>query len=795
MSPRARRPAAPPTKGRGSKKTKTASKAKAPMIAGAQRRSLVWRFRRFFFFSGVLVIATAIGGLWAASQVQIPTTNPVLDQTSFVCTADVKTDCNEKNAIASLHGNVNRVVVPLSDISPEMQNAILAAEDKDFFKHGGVDPVGIARAALIDIRGGGVTHGGSTLTQQYVKLTYLTSQRTLTRKLKEAALAIKLEQELSKTEIFERYLNLVYFGRGAYGVQAAAQSYFNTDAKSLTLPQAAFLAAIIRNPSWATDAKRTTSLRRIVLGNMADNGMIDEAQRAEADAAPLGVQDFMPSQGVNWLGGEKGSPGEDPDASRYFVQSVIEKLEDELGTETVFGGGLRIYTTLEPKLQHSAYEAVTSVLGFEGAPNGALVSIDNQGHIVAMVGGTDYASDKVNLATGRGGGGRPSGSTFKAYALAELVKQGYSIGSSVLAEYKTTFLKSDYPELNEDYDVRSDCCTGGAASVIDATAMSINSSFVQMMLELGPENVDRMAHELGVSSPFERREGDKVFHLASYVLGSQSVSVVDVADSYSTFARNGVQLDPILVTRVEDREGNVLASYHAQRKAVLSPAQNSKVVYALQQVMLRGTGTSANIDRPAAGKTGTVAVPDQDTGDESAAVENTDAWFTGFVPGFTSAVWMGNQDGKPMPASFAGASYPAEIWKRYMTAALADVKKTDFAEPGDRTAGKYLTSWGGVTYAQPAPTAKDYDDGQVSPQNPNASGGQGQGGQGQYQGQGQGGQTQQTTPESVPTDQQGPAATAPPATAPASTAEPPPPTDPPVTDPPPPDPPASESAP
>ena len=212
-------------------------RAPAPDTPGASRRSLFWRFRRFLFFVGVIVVASAIGGLWAASQVQVPTTNQVLDQTSFICTAEVTKNCNESNAIASLHGDVNRVVVPLSQVSPEMQNALLAAEDKDFFKHGGVDPLGIARAAWLDIRGGAGTHGGSTITQQYVKLTYLTSQRTVERKVKEAVLSVKLEQQLTKKQIFERYLNLVYFGRGAYGIQATAQSYFDINASELTLPR------------------------------------------------------------------------------------------------------------------------------------------------------------------------------------------------------------------------------------------------------------------------------------------------------------------------------------------------------------------------------------------------------------------------------------------------------------------------------------------------------------------------------------------------------------------------------
>ena len=757
---------------------------------GAQRHSLIWRFRRFFFYVGVLFLATGVGALWAASQVQVPTTNPIIDQTSFICTAEVTHDCNESNAIASLHGNVNRVVVPLSAISPEMQNAILAAEDKNFFSHGGVDPVGIARAAWIDIRGGGGTHGGSTLTQQYVKLTYLTSQRTFQRKLKEAALSVKLEQELSKKQIFERYLNLVYFGRGAYGVQAAAQVYFGTDAKSLTLPQAAFLAGIVRNPSWASDPSTSRALRKLVLTNMYDDNMINAAQRDAADAAPIDLPVYKPSPGVNWLGGSLGPHGEDPNGARYFVQSVINQLERKLGTNALFNGGLRIYTTLQPQRQRDAYSAVTSVLNFGGHPAGALVAMDNDGRVVAMMGGTDYTTDQVNLATGEGGGGgRQVGSTFKPFALAELVKQGYSIGSSVPAEYKMTFTKADYPSLGQDeYTVESDCCTGGAASMIDATAQSINSSYVRTMLALGPAKVDGMARSLGVTKSFPP-------HVAN-VLGSVSIPVIDVASAYSTFARDGVQLAPVMVDRVSDRNDNVLASYKSPRHEVLNPSENAKVVYALQQVIQRGTGTAANIGRPAAGKTGTVAADGQSGGaDDAAGTENSDAWFTGFVPGFTASVWMGYQSGnKPMPSSYQGATYPAEIWRTFMQAALGGVPKANFPTPVDLTGGKPLTSWGVSQYAEPAWTVKDYEHGATPSSGSSNRGGTSgdNGNQGNNGNSTSGSQGSSGTGGDTPTTTRsggggggggGPAPTAPPGTSPPVTAAPPPATAAPVTQP------------
>ncbi len=371
------------------RKQPPAHNLKTTRSGGVKRRSVFWRSRRVLYLGGLLAVAAVAGALWAASQVQLPSTDPTVAQTSFICTANITTDCNEKNAIESLHGNVNRVSVPLSQISPAMQAAVLAAEDKDFFKHGGVDPVGILRAAFIDLTGGNVTHGGSTLTQQYVKLTYLSQERTFKRKIKEAALSIKLEQKLSKKEIFQRYLNLVYFGRGAYGVQAAAQAYFNEDASHLDLAQSAMLAGIIRNPTWAASPSRSKNLRHLVLGNMLADHFINQQQHDLADGTPLGVQPFTPTNGATWLGGPFGRTG-DPAGAKYFMNYVERQLVTRyhLTNDQIFNGGLRIYTTLDPTMQQAAYNAVTSTLDWQGHPAGALVAIDKSGQVKAMMGGT-----------------------------------------------------------------------------------------------------------------------------------------------------------------------------------------------------------------------------------------------------------------------------------------------------------------------------------------------------------------------------------------------------------------------
>jgi penicillin-binding protein 1A len=673
------------------RKQPPAHNLKTTRSGAVKRRSVFWRSRRVLYLGGLLAVAAVAGALWAASQVQLPSTDPTVAQTSFICTANITTDCNEKNAIESLHGNVNRVSVPLSQISPAMQAAVLAAEDKDFFKHGGVDPVGILRAAFIDLTGGNVTHGGSTLTQQYVKLTYLSQERTFKRKIKEAALSIKLEQKLSKKEIFQRYLNLVYFGRGAYGVQAAAQAYFNEDASHLDLAQSAMLAGIIRNPTWAASPSRSKDLRHLVLGNMLADHFINRQQHDLADGTPLGVLPFTPTNGATWLGGPFGPTG-DPAGAKYFMNYVERQLVTRyhLTNDQIFNGGLRIYTTLDPTMQQAAYNAVTSTLDWQGHPLGALVAIDKSGQVKAMMGGTAFGSDNAlgqsqfNLATDAK---RSSGSTFKAFALAEAVHEGYSIGSIVPAPFKETFPPDKWHA--EPYPVAADCCASGSTTLADGLKFSVNTAYVNTSLDLGPDKVATMARRMGVSSPALQPPGGP---LLSNVLGTH-LSVLDLASAYSTFADNGIHTDPIVVTRVEDANGNVLLSNTPKRTVILTKDENAKVVYAMQQVIKGGTGTNADIGRPAAGKTGT------DGSGVDSDPNNKNAWFSGYVPGFTATVWMGNlHENDTMPASIQGATFPSEIWRKFMSAVLVNTPPADFPpEPADLWGGRYLTSWGGTS--------------------------------------------------------------------------------------------------
>ena len=640
-----------------------------------KRRGLLWRWRRLFYLVALVMITGVAGAGFVVSQIELPTAPPPEEQTTFICTAEVAAgQCDEDSSVASLHGEEDRVNVDLDEVPDVAVNAVIAAEDRDFFDHGGVDPVGIGRAALSDIRGSSASRqGGSTITQQYVKNVYLSSERTFTRKIREAAMAVKLEQEISKEQILENYLNTIYFGRGSYGIGAAARAYFGKDVGEISLPEAALLAGLIRSPQSAEpylhpeEARRR---RRTVLDAMLEEKMISPQERDISDEWPFdvyhGLALWAPSNGMDI------KPSASLYGSDYFIEYVRREVEKRYGADAVFGGGLRIYTTLDPKLQEDAYLAVQETLDQDGDPAGSLVAIDDRGEVKAMMGGSDYAADPLNLAVqGRGGDGRQPGSTFKAFALAEAVKEGYSVESLIPTPSSKTF---DAVNGGEDWKVSGGCC-GGMANLVEATARSANTGFAQLMIDLGPQKVADMANALGVRADL----GENVY--PSLVLGTANVSVMDMAAAYSTFANRGTQIEPRVVTRVERADGTLVEEFGVDRTAVLSPDEASRVTYSLEQVIDHGTGKAADIGRPAAGKTGTTQ-------------ENRDAWFVGFTPRLTAAAWMGFVDNHPMDdvrgGLVQGGTLPAEIWSRFMTAALEDTEPTEFVPPDDLSEGRPL---------------------------------------------------------------------------------------------------------
>lgn len=653
-----KRAAAAPARGKAATKPAKSAKPEPRGRRGRRakdpkRRSFLWRWRRGLFLVGLLVVASIAGTGFVLAQIDLPPAR-IQPLTTFVCTAEVAAGgCNAESATAELFGEENRVYVTLDEVPTALVDAVLSAEDRGFFEHAGVDPIGIARAAFQDFQGSGVQQGGSTITQQYVKLTYLSTERTIERKIKEAVLAIKLEQELSKEEILERYLNLVYFGRGAYGVGTAAEIYFGKPIEQLDLAESAYLAGLIRAPEAADavrDPEEATRRRLTVLTAMLEEGYIDQAAHDAANAEPWIEGDtILPRQERSGLGQVRGAEY----GTTYFIEYVRQQLLAYGFTDDqIYGGGLRVYTTLDHQAQQAAYDAVVQTLDREDDPNAALVAIDGGGYVRAMMAGRDFVTSEFNYATFSGGVGRQPGSSMKPFVLATALTNGISLQSRFNAPGSV-----DIPRANGGNTWHVSNYGGteqGVLDLIDATRVSSNTVYAQLMMEVGPDDVVALAHRMGIDRPLDA--------VNALVLGTEEVSPLEMAEAYTTFANEGEHIDSLVITRVERSDGTVFTPPQAREQAI-DPAVDAQVVFAMRGVVDRGTATSARLGVQVAGKTGTTQ-------------DNRDAWFIGFLPnGMTAAVWMGyepNPDGSTRYMSsvhgraVTGGSFPAEIWHDFM---------------------------------------------------------------------------------------------------------------------------------
>jgi penicillin-binding protein 1A len=657
----------------------------ADLKPNGKRKSILWRWRRAFFLLGLLLVAGIAGIGYVVSHVELPPER-IQAQTSFICGADVTANCTADTAIAALHGDQDRQNVTLDQVPPVMIDAVLAAEDRNFFSHPAIDPVGTLRALWADVRNQGSTQGGSTITQQYVKTVYLSSERTLSRKLKEAVLSIKVEQEFTKQQILERYLNAVYFGRGAYGIGAAVRTYFGHDLSKVTLPEAAYLAGLIRSPGTADGAvpsqvKEAEFRRHSVLEGMVDMKKITPAQEQQADAVPFTVLSaFSPNgtilppqetQGIDYLKGTDVG-------SQYFVEYVKQQLNQRgFSDAEIFGGGLKIYTTLDLGMQAQAWSAVTSTLDRPDDPSASVVSLDPDNHVRAMIGGRDFATDKVNRAVpGGGGSGRQAGSSMKPYTLSAAVQQGISLKSLFNAPSRITIPKANG---GKDWVVNNAEPSSGVLNLVDATKESSNTVFAQLMVKVHPENVVPLAASMGITT--------KLDPVASLVLGSEEVFPIDMASGYSTWAHRGEHITPTAILKVERPDGTVV-TFDQPRAQVLTQEQSDLVTYCLQQVVHGGTGSGAYFGKDIAGKTGTTE-------------DNTDAWFVGYTPnGYTTAVWMGYDNAPGAPPKFMndvhgrvvfGGTFPATIWHKYMQGITDGMDVGTFSNPKSFP-GKVLNS-------------------------------------------------------------------------------------------------------
>jgi penicillin-binding protein 1A len=573
------------------------------------------------------------------------------------------------NEIAELRAFDLTVPIRYRDIPRAVKRAVVAIEDQRFWQHRGVDPEGLIRAAVANWQEGEVVQGGSTITQQYVKNTYTTGERDMARKLREALIATRLERQLTKHEILFRYLDTTYFGDGAYGIGAAAESYFRKPVSELTLSEAALLAGAIASPGNygpRVNAEVAESRRKTVLRAMRDQDLITRRQFRQARRERLWYAPFGEPPGPATV--VQPPPQGGASADPYFVDYVRRELEARYGHRQLYRGGLRIETTLDPSLQAMAEASVAETLSGTAAPlEMSLVSVDPAtGHVRALVGGRDFDASQVNLALGGSTGMQP-GSSFKTVVLAAALEHGIGPENTFAAPASIDYPGCDPTCTINNYDFEDH----GTMTLRSATHNSINTVYAQLIDRLGTATVAEMAQRLGVSSVDPARP-----YGISLALGAYEVSPLDMAAAYATLAARGVRHEVTPILRVLDRRGNVLEDHTApEGEQVIDPAVADNASDILRGVIEEGTGEAADIGRPAAGKTGTTQ-------------EYRAAWFAGYTPQLSTAVWMGYRD-IPRPlvgikgvGSVSGGSFPAETWGRFMRAATAGLPVVDFAPPG-----------------------------------------------------------------------------------------------------------------
>ena len=662
------------------------------LIRRAQKRRLrVQKKRRRHAAIVAIVLVLVVGGIVAAgfggaaafeSSCSLSELRPVSTgpqggpANTFVYAAN-------GSLLGSIPAEKNRQPVALSQMSPWMAKATVAIEDRRFYKHGGVDYKGIVRAAIRDLRAGKVVQGGSTITQQLVRNLYISRQRTFKRKIKEACLAIKLARNKSKDWILGSYMNAVYYGNHAYGIEAAAQTYFSRRARTLTLDQSALLAGLPQAPSIFDPIHRPLDAlerRDEVLRAMLENGVLTRRQFASAIA----------DRDLHLVPGKLYTRIREP----YFFSYVRDQLIAEYGANTVRTGGLKVYTTIDPRLQAAARRAIVDTLSSRTDPASALVSIDPAtGAIKAMAAVTPGSSgNEFNLVAQAK---RQAGSTFKMFVLAAAVDEGINPATTYYVSGPFHYQPDPYsPAWNV---TTYDHTYLGSTSIANATLHSDNTVYAQLTLDVGPKKVAEMAHRLGVRSPLTTKEGA---YVPSLGLGAIPVSPLDLASSYATIAAGGIYSKPMAIRKVVLGNGKVDTDAgwaEPSRKRVISPGVAYTVTQILEQNMQYGTGTGAYFGRPAAGKTGTTD-------------NYADAWFCGYTPQLEATIWIGYPRGEvPMlnvhGIAVSGPTFPATIWKSFMATAVGRKQPVDFKEPSvmptwhSFTRGQY--SVGTYSYSPP----------------------------------------------------------------------------------------------
>jgi 1A family penicillin-binding protein len=539
-------------------------------------------------------------------------------------------------SLASLHGEANREVVKLDKVNPTLKRAVIAMEDSHFYLHHGINPNSVGRALLVNWERGTVVEGGSTLTMQLVKILFLSRKRMFSRKIAEAVLAIRVEQIFTKDQILEMYLNQIYWGHNNYGIQTAAQSYFAKSADKLNLAESAMLAGLIQSPeeySPFVNYEVAKQRQSVVLSRMRELGWITVAEEQAARKQKLKLGEI-----TSWQTSEL----------PYITEAVVAELNERFGRDAVLKGGMRVQTTIDYNFQRMAEETVRQAhrnLRRRGLypDQVALASVDPRTHFVkALVGGVSYDKSQFNRALQSR---RQPGSSFKPFVYYTAFATGkYSPESTVI----------DGPVSYRDgsgwYSPRNyGGGYSGAVSIRTALMKSANVPAVKLGRAVGLDKVIETCRTLGIKSPMEP--------VTSLPLGAIGMTPLEMAGAYATFASTGWHSDPTIIVRVTDTTGNVLLDNTPKPRRVLDPWAVASLNSVLQNVITGGTGTAAQIGRPAAGKTGTTS-------------SERDIWFVGYVPQLATAVWVGNDNYRPLGGGATGGVYVAPIWRDFMLKAL-----------------------------------------------------------------------------------------------------------------------------
>ena len=595
-----------------------------------------------FFILFILIVAGAGCGFLGATMSSLPDVSNVKPAASSqIYDADGE-------LITTVHSTENRLPVKLADMPKNLQNAFIATEDNRFYSHHGIDPIGIMRALWVNLAHDGVAEGGSTITQQLARNAFLTQDRTFKRKVMEALLALRIEQKYTKQEILEMYMNQIYFGQGAYGVQTASHVYFGKDVQDLSLAQMAVLAGLPQSPNYYSpfsNLQAAKDRQAVVLGQMVKYDYLSPAQAEEAKQADLQLAEKPETTS------EHGGLG-------YFIDYVINEVSERYGADAIYKEGMKIYTTIDRKAQSAAEKAMQNLPDYYTdenglrQPQGALISINpHNGHIVAMVGGR--GGDSFNRATMAV---RQPGSAFKPFVYLAALKHGDNPGT-IYVDKPSEF----HGWKPQNYSRKH----YGAMTMRNAVAHSNNIVAVLAADKVGMSNVLDLAEKMGITTLDKKGDNNLAVALGGLTNG---VTPIDMAVAYGVLANNGVKVKPVSITKIVDRNGNIVEEESLDETRVLEPKYAYMMTNMLESAIKYGTGGNAYFGRPAAGKTGTTD-------------EEKDAWFAGYTPDLVTVVWMGDDSGSETLHGINGSQTPAIIWRQYMQAALADTPASNFTVP------------------------------------------------------------------------------------------------------------------